>query len=745
MIMNDGPPAGLRRRRGPAGAEERIVGPPHRLAEQHEDAAGDSINANALWRWSRLYCSLSGLVALLAIIAAQSSSIGSTARGSVFFDRGTAAAIETEVIVLEDQQHCNKLLPQQEEKEPISITTDDSADKHLHHNNLPPWLRWIVPPDSQQHDKPETLEKNYFNNTDNSALATRILLLLRSCLDPGILEPSPRTLTDLIDKVITSTPRLLAIANLLLSLTFLLHTCVADWFLGGTSHASAGRERLGGFLLFKLLLISAVVGPDTLDLLILLSWYTLLSFLRSLAHLCAATTQHTIQSGQPPRAGVLQLLVAVLGSDVLSAAFCVALFHTAGWGMVLLLTCDCALLAVDVLCNILLHAGQVMEVQHADRVSRVGAQQERLLERLEQQHVRRVYVTETTVFGLQLFNHILTVGHFLHIWSLYGVQFTLIDGVLALHLHSALSSASRKISERRNLYRIARDMDGMFEDATELELRKASAAGDVCCICLGTMTMGNVKKVGCGHLYHTICLREVVERARSMEAARCPLCRASIMDGQHHSRSGAVNTINGVVVNNREVEAMAVVNTDAMAGNVETIQENVIQNRDADTATTVQTNNIINAAVPNNINPNAVQNNNNAGEHALFRFSTEGFFPRWVPLPSFSFEVVRRPTLVAQDGNNNNNNGNDNNNDNINNEPQPSFLRRLLVVAGFVPMSPEEEATALDQLVDMFPQYDRADLLRELRRRGSSEAVAESVLGGGVLALPNNWQQAEAR
>lgn len=34
----------------------------------------------------------------------------------------------------------------------------------------------------------------------------------------------------------------------------------------------SGRERLGGYLLFKLLLISAVVDPDTLDLLILLSW-----------------------------------------------------------------------------------------------------------------------------------------------------------------------------------------------------------------------------------------------------------------------------------------------------------------------------------------------------------------------------------------------------------------------------------------------------------------------------------------
>ena len=74
----------------------------------------------------------------------------------------------------------------------------------------------------------------------------------------------------------------------------------------------SGRERLGGYLLFKMLLISAVVAPDTLDLLILLCWYTLLSFLRSLAHLAGMTTAHDIAAGQSPRHGVLKLLLAVL-------------------------------------------------------------------------------------------------------------------------------------------------------------------------------------------------------------------------------------------------------------------------------------------------------------------------------------------------------------------------------------------------------------------------------------------------
>jgi hypothetical protein len=265
------------------------------------------------------------------------------------------------------------------------------------------------------------------------------------------------------------------------------------------------------------------------------------------------------------------------------------------------------------------------------------------------------------------------------------LQFTLIDGVLALHLHSALSAAGKKIAERRNLNRIARDLDAMFEDATEMELAKST---DVfCCICLGTMSTGSVKKVGCGHLYHTHCLREVVERARSMEAAKCPLCRASVLSGEPPERPTADEDNGG-------------------NGN----------------------------------------NNGGGGEHALFRFSTEGILPAWLPLPAFSFEVVRRPPAETTTNNNSTNNAENAGGDAPRGgadapqaapaAPQPSFFRRLMMLAGMVPMSAEEEAAALEQLVDMFPQYDRADLLRELRSRGSPEGVVEAVLVGVFAGVP---------
>ena len=40
----------------------------------------------------------------------------------------------------------------------------------------------------------------------------------------------------------------------------------------------------------------------------------------------------------------------------------------------------------------------------------------------------------------------------------------------------------------------------------------------------------------------------------------------------------------------------------------------------------------------------------------------------------------------------------------------------------------------------MFPQYDRSDLLRELRARGSAEAVVESVLLGLFTGTPRGGE-----
>jgi len=691
-----------------------------------------------------------------------------------------------------------------------------------------------------------------------------------------------KSTTEIIDKILKSNLRLLAIANLLLAVTYLLHSAVVDLFLNesmspgdettGTTNnnnnnnnnttrtnnrgggimgmeggvgvsasnriSRSGRERLGGYLFFKLLLVSAVVGPDTLDLLILLSWYTLLSFLKSLSYLAGVTTAHASAAGQAPQRGVLKLLLVVLSCDVSAAIVCAGLFHGAGWSMVVLLTCDCVLLGVDVLTHLTRFAQQAMECLHQRRLVEIEARQIRLhvemrqnngrnrgggdgmedveeedsneevlydeamddlnydgetinnddsieasirydeqMEVLEATHLRHLGILDYTAFVLGLLASFLNIAHFLHIWSLHGIAFNLVDGVLALHLHTAISAAGKKIAERRNHNRIARDLDTFFEDASELEMRKASAVGDVCCICLGTMSMGNVKKIGCGHLYHTNCLREIVERARSIEAARCPLCRASVVNGMQFptndstQNGGIPGMPPGVFIfgfGNNGPPAMG-------RGNLQENVEGTLQNRQHQEDNNHNTTNNGGAGgIGQDIEPLAAAEIMNPNERPLFRFSTEGFLPSWLPIPAFSFEVVRRPHAGIDTGGENNtaraqqqqeiDNIHANQSQQIQrpqqqipamqqnveqlqeNEEQPqlppqqpqpelSFFRRLLAFAGAAPMSPEEEILAILQLVDMFPQYDRADLLRELRDRGSTTRVVEAVLSGSFSGI----------
>ena len=512
------------RNRGP-----EVNEPVHPNAEPtHDDISNQ--RRGQIMRTSHFYCLASVFVALLAIVTTSGNHTipppavftdcdQSTCTNPEFLNRKddssvenivkalTAAAIATgnEKAISQDIKNFDNakdtsIFSSLFKKK--SLKKEETKNKSKTQGEVPIFLRWIdsltlkIKVNMISNSKPSPSK----DSKSKKETYTPILSLFRSILDDAILYPNENGgATQVIDKILTSTPRLLAIANLLLAVTYLLHSAVADLFLGTADptvddrgqhrgnnimrnefaddlrHRRAGRERLGGFLIFKLLLISAVVEPDTLDLLILLSWYTLLSFLRSLSHLAACTTHHTSQAGLPPRQGVIKLLLLVLFCNFTAAASCVALFHGAGFGMVLLLTCDCALLALDVFVHLGKHITQVLDDRHTQTISHMEEQQiqlhssnrqisededenvnenenheeirilDRQMETYVAQHSRRIQILDKFIFTVELMTALLTICHFLHIWSLHGITFGLVDGVLLLHLHNAISTASRKV------------------------------------------------------------------------------------------------------------------------------------------------------------------------------------------------------------------------------------------------------------------------------------------------------------
>ena len=549
-----------------------------------------------------------------------------------------------------------------------------------------------------------------------------------------------------------------------------------------SSNATTASRRGNGLWSFQFLLLTVVLPPtSSFPLWLWLVWCIGLFFMQSLSNLAADYTTHTSQSGQPPHSGALQLILLVLlvNSGAL-AALVLSNSSSNNWTLVLLFGYDCVVLAMDSVSQVVLkHWQQVLEQRHTRRVAAVEEAKQILLdqqaaagdddddddpyesslrwddsdaslfandlsgiehvssdsegglrqytipmcmpvtpqrtlvfsqecrmldtrlETMERLHRLRTSFLDCIIFRMELGGFILQAAHFAHVWYLYGLQFNLIDLVLVLHLHSTMRAATQKVlscswafdfacgmdshplfglllqvAERRNLKKIARDLDAMFPDATEEDLRKEGGSM-MCCICLNTMTtLGStkttttgLKKVACGHIFHTHCLRDVMERSGSIETAKCPLCR-SLLTG---NGSSALDT-----------------------------------------------------SAANQTPP------------PLYRFTTVGL-PSWIPIPPMSVEVLRRQTNNSPQSQENRNV----NTRNVNTEgrrqrerPQSSWRQLWTVLRGTGSLTADEERQAMAQLVDMFPQYDRNDILQELRRRRSADGVVESILLGLFSGQP---------
>jgi len=247
--------------------------------------------------------------------------------------------------------------------------------------------------------------------------------------------------TELMDKVISSKLRLVIFVNLILSVCLVTHVAIASYFLGDSREAASdirgsltqrvdggtvgffpptdyysnnafdhqpfggrggGRRRpptelhhmtsstyalriVCGYLLFKLLLISSVLSPlHTLDVLILLTWFTVLCFQRSLAYMAhmnlnrlmmqqtsvTHNQQRTSKKSNNAATGILQLLLIVLCLTFSSGFGWVMFFYKAGIPMVILLLMDSAILIIDIVRYIVIYVqGIILEGSYQARIN----------------------------------------------------------------------------------------------------------------------------------------------------------------------------------------------------------------------------------------------------------------------------------------------------------------------------------------------------------------------------------------
>lgn len=475
-------------------------------------------------------------------------------------------------------------------------------------------------------------------------------------------------------------------------------------------------ETLASYFFFKLLLVSAIVEPDALDAFILLIWYSIHSFLRSLLIQAHQTVTGSIHRGTPIPNKAIVLLGILAAWNVCSGVMCYMLFREAGMHMVIVLLSECVLIGVDLLSN-----GIIIAQEFCDE----GYQVETNLPNISTLNEFKTH--------LSIIKPLLNLSHYLHLWYMH-FRIGIVGCIVLGKCHSYARKILREISNHRKKNMLNNQLDTLFPDADVCELKP----DNVCCICLSSLSSGTgVKRVKCGHMFHANCLRQVVERARSLEAARCPMCRCTMLENESSSSSSSAEaTIETTIDNNNAPPAQQVEGDNGTLGMAEPANNNATNHQQQQ------------------------QQQQADGDLPVFRFSTDGIFPAWMPIPAFSFEIVRRPNpnvahalragAIMDIGGNNNNNTQQpqrqapqGNELQIDVDNEAGFLNRIFNMFAANPMTAEQERAALNHLSDMFPQYSRANLLSELQRLGSVEAVVEIIFLGrftdrGVRDTTNN-------
>ena len=145
--------------------------------------------------------------------------------------------------------------------------------------------------------------------------------------------------------------------------------------------------------------------------------------------------------------GVCAATFAVAAATVLGAS--------SQWSLLAVLSTDCVLNLIKCAPPLIRYGAAAAEAGHRRAVAVLEerraadedelGQLEREIEARESANASRLTSLETIVFATELIDLVLTSGHFLHLWSIHGTYFGIVDGVIALHFHSSVTAIGRKV------------------------------------------------------------------------------------------------------------------------------------------------------------------------------------------------------------------------------------------------------------------------------------------------------------
>ncbi|KAG8462920.1 hypothetical protein KFE25_001693 [Diacronema lutheri] len=300
--------------------------------------------------------------------------------------------------------------------------------------------------------------------------------------------------------------------SLLYSCFKALHAHVFESRLGATER-SAVCERAASFVAAKVVLL-AVLDPDMLEAVMWLSWFSLMGFLRVLARLVGLRlTGCASRPDGRRRASRLGGLAHVLvGSALFWLGVALVFCLTAGASArtLALLGSECALLALDALACVGHHRALCVRDWEAAHELRY-----------------RVTLAHDTIGAL------CAIAQHAHTWLINGLAGTMLDVFLIASAYAEACALARRL--REHLAYVARAAE--LRRCPVATAEDLSSFDDHCAVCLDALLPAGAadadarhgcasppccaRRLGCGHIFHSVCLSAWLEQHHT-----CPTCRA---------------------------------------------------------------------------------------------------------------------------------------------------------------------------------------------------------------------------
>lgn len=286
------------------------------------------------------------------------------------------------------------------------------------------------------------------------------------------------------------------------------------------------KDKFWNFVFYKFIFIFGVMNVQFMDEVVLwCSWFSVLGFLHLLAQLCKDRFEYLSFSPTTPKWTHISLFTLLLGILVASAslfAVCVVVGFHAGINTSSFMAAECTLVTLRtlyVICRYVIHLWDLTY--------------EGVWERRGTYTYYSELVFELTGLTVDFFHHL----HML-LWG--NIFLSMASLVICMQLRYLFYEIQRKLKRHKNYLQVAKHMEVNYPLATPEEIE---ANSDDCAICWDHMD--SARKLPCGHMFHTSCLRSWLEQDTT-----CPTCRMTLTDRERGNLSAAVvhrNTLLGVL------------------------------------------------------------------------------------------------------------------------------------------------------------------------------------------------------